>query len=486
MRQQLREVFLGPLESPLKFLLGLILFTFLSYQAFAYETDQYTSTFHQLKDSTEILNQAVNRVIEEATRQWDGPRDDFKFASLIKKNLNARQLEYWVNLNSNIDSWSNYDESIYSDLKWFNSPIIRFKGIAHTFSLAGVHVGSDKMSHFFGVGGIYYTKKMTKFKDLSREEMLKKILRYGKRTEHLQWGELTTNVYSNADLVVNYEGFLFYESLFSETTIPGKKSIIKWQGDTPSMQRKFTFKDHVNDFWSEALLPNYYQPTIRKKIKEALGKLCYHPFYKKNKELFLPRNEDALMKKYQGLHFKKKGMQYRMDKICTNNPLSPEDFIFTLPVIQEEETEDVSEEDEYSGLPGCKKNMIQAENEFNQIQKHYQSFFQTEEMKDRFKELWKNRHINDEENAGKRVCLKYQLPLEEIALEDLKEGVRLDQEIEIQQCLDLSADSFNSALSKRYKVTKNNHSFWSEEGYYSFHDLKAYQYRNIPYLCKWY
>ena len=75
------------------------------------------------------------------------------------------------------------------------------------------------------------------------------------------------------DLVVNYEGFLFYESLFSKTTIPGKKSIIKWQGDTPSMQRKFTFKDHVNDFWSEALLPNYYQPTIRKKIKEALGKL---------------------------------------------------------------------------------------------------------------------------------------------------------------------------------------------------------------------
>lgn len=345
----------------------------------AYETDQYSSLFHNLSESKEVLDSVVNQVIRNTAREWRGKRNDVKFAKLVGRNLGARQLEYWANETETIDSWNDISNSVYKTVAWFNSPIIRFKGLSNTFKLADVHVGADKLSHFFGVGGIYYSKSHNRYSKLPLAKRIKKITKYGKRTENLYWGELTTNVFSNADLVVNYEGYLFFESLSEQGLVKGKKSIIKWYGDLPIVQRKFSFADHVNDFWSEASLPNHYQLSLRSRVKNVLRTYCVKPEYLAIKEQFLPRNEMALVHKYSDLGIKWNALEYRMDNVCNElalmKPKKRAKFFKkqakleariakksvakpTEPEIEEEIEEEVEEHplliELGSGMPGCR------------------------------------------------------------------------------------------------------------------------------------
>tara|TARA_R110002072_G_scaffold534_8_gene4281 strand:+ start:31903 stop:33543 length:1641 start_codon:yes stop_codon:yes gene_type:complete len=283
---------------------------------YSYETDQYSSMFHDIPDSIEIVDEAVNKAIENAVLYYEGEPDEEKFVNLIKKSLNARQLEKWVNDHKQIASWNNLSDSIYKTVAWFNSPIIRFKGLANTFNLNGVHVGADKMSHFFGVGGIYFQKAEVDGKEWSEEKKIKKITKYGRWTEKLQWGELTTNVFSNADLVVNYEGYLFYKSLFRENIIKGKSPILKWVNGKPVVLRKFTFSDHVNDFWSEALLPSWYQISLRRRVLGVLRTYCLRPDYLIDTSRFEARNELELYAKYSQLRINWKAQKFKLNTVC--------------------------------------------------------------------------------------------------------------------------------------------------------------------------
>ena len=199
-------------------------------KVYAYETDQYSSMFYKLKDSTEILDKIINLQIKRVVDSWEGERDDYKLVKLIAHSFDHRQMEKWANESDLIDNWKDRSDSIYKTTSAFDSPIIRYKGIASTISINNVHTGTDKLSHFFGVGHLYYIEAFVNNDWLSEKMKDKWASKIGIITEQLWWGELTTNVYSNSDLVVNFEGYLFYKSLSSDNVISGKKSIIKWVG----------------------------------------------------------------------------------------------------------------------------------------------------------------------------------------------------------------------------------------------------------------
>ena len=59
------------------------------------------------------------------------------------------------------------------------------------------------------------------------------ILGRGTFNERWLFGQLTTSIYSNADLVANYEGYRFYRSLFEDGVVPGKPAIVRFAGDAP-------------------------------------------------------------------------------------------------------------------------------------------------------------------------------------------------------------------------------------------------------------
>lgn len=496
--------------------------------AYSYETDQYSSVFSYLKDSKTELNNIVNKVISDVIFHWSGPKDEIHFINLVKRSLNARQLEKWVNDSQKIDSWNNVSQSIYKTVAWYNSPIIRFKGLANTFNLDGVHIGTDKMSHFFGVGGLYFDKAEVELTGEDEDKKLEEIVNYGKWTEKSYWGELTTNVYSNADLVVNYEGYLFYKSLILDDVIKGKSSIIKWKGDRPYINRLFDFSDHVNDFWSEAKLPSWYQFSLRKKVRNVLRTYCLSPEWLTNPSLFLPQNEKELWKKYEKLELKTKALEFRMDNICSNFYASSiekrQRFLAKQTKLEQkwDQRRKTSEEDEIfisdedgfeyvlrkigGGLPGCRG--------------HFESaFYEHQEMLNGAKSLdlllgnlLKDKMINkslmnivdyyelirkieaDLITFPKNIkFIKILNNLDEIKL-CLESDVVYLTEVQKRENLELKSMSCRTINFKDKSVSKENLYIANKEGrtiisspnYYPSTDALGYIYRNIPYFCKWY
>ncbi|MBT3584130.1 MAG: hypothetical protein HN509_04430 [Halobacteriovoraceae bacterium] len=489
----------------------------------AYETDQYSATFLKLEDSTEILDRVVNRGIQIVAKNWRGKRNPHKFARLVEKSFNARQLEYWVNINKSISKFDNKAASIYKTMAWFNSPIIRFKGMAATFKLGNTLMGADKLSHFFGVGGIYYRKAEVQNGDKPQAEREMVAIRYGRNTEEGYWGELSTNVFSNSDLVVNYEGYKFFRSLSVDGIVNGKEAIIKWQGNRPLIQRAFTFRDHVNDFWSEALLPNKFQISMRERVNNVLRLYCTNDYYLNHREEFIPRNYEYLMASYSHLKMKLKGNRYRLDRICEDfyswKPKKRAKFIkkqtaFEAKIAAESAarpvvaplSEEATDLEWYNahkqGIPGCKGNLKQAMQEHTIIMKWNQNLESSihalisstlkkkpsstaavqEEMQASLLELsdgdlLATTRLTQNDSGKKRLCVKVKIPFKDSMKKPRKEVSTALQYCQLED---------RAKRETRLHIKRNTVRYFSMTDYYQLDDRAAYVYRTLPYFCKWY
>ena len=185
--------------------------------------------------------------------------------------------------------------SIYDGLPFTSRRVNYVFGVGRTIKLAGVLTGSDKLGHFFSQGKKYYMSRLAGW----REE---NILGRGTFNERWLFGQLTTSIYSNADLVANYEGYLFYRSLFEDGVIAAKPAIVRFSGGRAVLQREFSWGDHVNDYWDEALNPSHMSPAMAKAIQQAILKVC--PDYGRAPEAFRVRNEAALEARYAGIGLK--------------------------------------------------------------------------------------------------------------------------------------------------------------------------------------
>jgi hypothetical protein len=125
------------------------------------------------------------------------------------------------------------------------------------------------------------------------------VLGRGRYNERWIFGQLTTSVYSNADLVANYEGYLFYRSLFEEGIVPGKPPIVRFAGGRAALAREFDWADHVNDYWDEALNPSYMSPALGKAVRQALLTVCDD--YELAPSAFAIRDEEALRARYAAI-----------------------------------------------------------------------------------------------------------------------------------------------------------------------------------------
>ncbi len=106
-----------------------------------------------------------------------------------------------------------------------------------------------------------------------------------------------TGIYSNADLVANYEGFLFYLGLFSDGAVADRRAIFVWQDGRPVQRRQFDWADHINAFWDEALNPNRYDGVLRPHMEERLLGFCSQ--YLSQPELYAVSDASQLYERYQ-------------------------------------------------------------------------------------------------------------------------------------------------------------------------------------------
>jgi len=263
--------------------------------ALAYETDPYTNRDVDLADSLLILDEKMNAALDRIAASWSRGEDEWAFITAVYWDVGGLhwidKLERWAMNAPEVDKLPiSRRESVFSDLPLHAARGARFWGLGRTMNVNGIYVGTDKIGHFLSQGRKFY----------SRYNRLGSIERAAQRTatwEALIWGRLMSGIFSNADLVANYEGFLFYKGLFQDGVVGDKVAMFRWEDGRPVRQRSFSWADHVNEFWDETLNPNSYAAAIVPHMQRRILRLCDD--YARRPERYRVGDRDALHARYR-------------------------------------------------------------------------------------------------------------------------------------------------------------------------------------------
>lgn len=285
----------------------------ISFSVTAYEADQYSNRLVPVKDSLEQLDLYVNRDLQEIIDEWVIPKDTFRFARRVYYKMGGihwvDKIERWTMNSPLLERYPHIRyTSIYRGMPVWATRVNYFFGVGTSINVNGVRIGSDKFGHFFSQGLKYYRRELQGWDQ-------ERILARGAYAERWIWGYLTTSIYANADLVANYEGMQFYRSLSQDNIVSDKKAIIGWQGDQPFLQRPFTWRDHINDYWDEALNPSYMGGSLQSRLVPAIRKLCGE--YWSNPPEFVPHDDAELWDRYAKVGLRD-SRQNRFDKVCAD------------------------------------------------------------------------------------------------------------------------------------------------------------------------
>lgn len=277
----------------------------------AYETDQFTNRLNPIQDSTAVLNEQVNLSIAKAIADWKGKRNDRKVVIAIYKDIGGHhwvdKIERWAMKSDEVERLqSSRWDSIYRGHPLWATRVAALFGVGPTIKLNGQLIGSDKLGHFLSQGKKFWLRYQK-----SQDEA--KAAEHSAYTERALFGQMTTGVYSNADLVANYEGFLFYRSLFEDNITPGKPAILAWTGEGWEIQRPFTWADHVNEYWDEALNVNHYDRLLYPHMKERFHVFC--PDYEEAPDLYEIEDEEFLISRYQHIQLRETS-EMRLNNLC--------------------------------------------------------------------------------------------------------------------------------------------------------------------------
>ena len=260
-----------------------------------------------------MLNREVNRHIQAIVDEWQGPRDDKHLVYVMWVRLAGI---YWVH---HIEKFANKSpeveklptrrhQSIYTGLPFWATRVVSLFGVCPTVKVNGVLVGTDKLGHFFAQGNKYYRRWLK-----SRDEV--RAAEQSASTERAIFGSGTTGVYSNGDLVSNYEGYRFFRALTEDDVIPGKRALLRWDGESWHVQEPFDWRDYVNPYWDEGIAISHYDRLLYPHMRTRF--LGYCDQYAQRPERFtLPANEEAeLKRRYAGIGLVDT-TELRLDRLC--------------------------------------------------------------------------------------------------------------------------------------------------------------------------
>jgi hypothetical protein len=291
-----------------------ILVASLAPAAGAYETDQFSNRLDDIADATAVLDERVNQSIAEAAADWRGPRDESRVVDAIYRDIGGAhwvdKIERWAMQSGKVEHLqeSRY-ASIYRGHPIWATRVAGLFGTGPTIKVNGQLIGSDKLGHFLSQGRKFW-RRYQRYLDEAR------AAEHSAYTERALFGQTTTGVYSNADLVANYEGYRFYRSLFEDDIVPGKPAILAWRGDGWVVQRPFTWADHVNAYWDEALNVSHFDALLYPHMRERLVTFC--PDYRRAPERYRLDGEAELQARYAHLQLRD-ASELRLDRLCTED-----------------------------------------------------------------------------------------------------------------------------------------------------------------------
>jgi hypothetical protein len=153
---------------------------------------------------------------------------------------------------------------------------------SNTIKVYGVYFGTDKLVHFHQLGSQYYDRyQMLLRRGMAPEEARREVVEYFSEkavlAEGRGFGTLLTGVYSNADMVANYLGFLFLLNLTEPVMLQGRnheplvvRCGVFWRLNDHVRLHSGWFRPFISDHLNEALNPNLYDATMRPNVRRIL------------------------------------------------------------------------------------------------------------------------------------------------------------------------------------------------------------------------
>ena len=242
-----------------------------------------------------MLDAQVNAALDDVAAAWRGGENERRFVTAVYRKVGGRhwvdKLERWAIKAPEVEKLPvTRRQSMYAEAPLYATRVAGIFGFGPIIKVHGTLMGTDKIGHFFSQGRKFYLR-------WRRSGDVAKAARRSVTTEKALFGRFFTGAYSNADIVANYEGFLFYCSLFNDGVAADKPSIMAWREGKPVRRRDFSWADHVNDFWDEALNPNAYDRLLLPHVKRFLLQQCER--FLTRPERYTAQGLDALYERYR-------------------------------------------------------------------------------------------------------------------------------------------------------------------------------------------
>jgi hypothetical protein len=293
----------------------------------AAEVDNYSmQDYHgsNAEDVTDSLNAYVDRGLLQAIgsynakvlegKEFKNPEDTLTkmFYRKFERTPLISFTRLWVE--ANLPHFKAQKNHIYNGMSFFGGPILKVYGIVGNVTVNEIPIGLDKLGHFLDGGYAIFQK--VQYRGQSEEQ----ALRWSINTEASILGKTSTGVFSNGDLVANYEGYIFYKSITQDNVIEGKESLVKFENGLARLNRSFDWRDHVNEYFNEAMAPSDFSRSLDRHVKEQLLELC--ELFSQRPELYTvdPERDRELKNRYQKLGLKIHH-ENRMGNVCLRNGL---------------------------------------------------------------------------------------------------------------------------------------------------------------------
>jgi hypothetical protein len=252
--------------------------------AAALETDQYYAWRRPLADSSEALNAKINFEMDEALRGINA--ENAGRDATCRDALEAIHERYTLFIFQKIELWAQRtsvlsripaDQSeefdyrknwIYGQIAWYD--LGRTVPPSPTIEIAGVRLGTDKISHFFSEGHYYLDwYEGARGRGMSHDEAVEFAVRRGIAIETTVLGGVISGVISPADLEANYQGLDWYIALCDGDAPLLERGETGWR-----MREPFDFRPYVSPEWDESYLPNVVLKGRWVHVKPEIERHC--------------------------------------------------------------------------------------------------------------------------------------------------------------------------------------------------------------------
>lgn len=249
------------------------------------ETDQFMTWNVEIRDSTQLLNDYLNKAAQEYVEKRN--RSNVKFSDpnamaanfylYLFEGLQSSRLRKHIWDTPAIDRypsgdtnfWTFQRSSIYRGLSF---PYVM--PMARTIRIGDIYLGIDKICHFFGFGRRYFQRYVRlRAAGMEDEKAIDTVIKNGLDQESSLVGGLVDGVFSRGDLEANFQGFMMLRDLTS-----AENPLFVREGKTWKVNRTIDYSKFVTPAFDESYNISYYTYFRWRKVGPLLQeRYCNNP-----------------------------------------------------------------------------------------------------------------------------------------------------------------------------------------------------------------